>query len=109
MQGQENVRCDSHEKTLDEIKESLKDHEKRITTIEKENSASAEQIKTIFKYLGDIKDSINKLGTETAASITVLAAKVDGIGKRPGVWAERIILAIVITVLTAFITRNVNF
>lgn len=87
------------EKHVQELQQTVKDHESRIKEVEKTSAVSEERIDMIFNILKEIKGSIDKI-----------ANKIDAIEKRPGQrWDDttKTIITVAVTSIVTFILSKV--
>lgn len=87
---EKDVKIENLEKQVQEMRETEKEFEKRLTLLERNTAVSEEQIKMIYKILNEIKDSI--------ASI---AKKLDVIEQEPGKEASQIKVSVIASFFSA--------
>ncbi|KZL88727.1 hypothetical protein [Clostridium magnum] len=94
---EKDVRIENLEKQVQEMRETEKEFEKRLTLLERNTAVSEEQIKMIYKILNEIKDSI--------ASI---AKKLDAIEQEPAKEASQIKVSVIVSFLSALAATAVT-
>jgi uncharacterized coiled-coil protein SlyX len=89
---------------VDALESNDKEYEKRITELENRTAVSNEQIKTIFKMLAEIKDSIKEMNANIDKAITKLDARLEVIENRP----NNLVWAVITTVVGAIIIAGIK-
>lgn len=87
---EKDVRIKNLENQVDELKDYIKDFEKRVSLLEKNTGISEEQIKMIYKILNEIK-----------SSITSIANKLDTLEQEPGKEAKQVKASVIASFLSA--------